>query len=197
MARRKNTGFNVSGKSITDISNISIQEFNRLTESDLRKAVSRLASAANKRIRTFERKGSTSPAVEYISRSGGKFSTKGKTANELRAEFTRARDFLRAKTSTVKGVEKVKKTTIDALKRSGVNISPEQFDDFFKAYERLKETNPEIANKNFKYNAMRDLSQMMKNDVDVDDLITRMQEQLREGYEDETDDDDLSDFFEM
>lgn len=196
MARRKNTGFNVSGKSITDISNISIQEFNRLTESDLRKAVSRLASAANKRIKTFERKGATSPAVEYISRSGGKFSTKGKTANELRAEFTRARDFLRAKTSTVKGVEKVKKTTIDALKRSGVNISPEQFDDFFKAYERLKETNPEIANKNFKYNAMRDLSQMMQNDVDVDDLITRMQEQLREGYEDETDD-DLSDFFEM
>lgn len=99
----------VSGKSINDIMNIKPKDFNELSFSDLKKLTGRLVSAANKRVRTFQKYGETSPALEKMEKTGGIFSVKGKDLNELKIEFFRIKDFLQNKTSVRKEWEKIKK----------------------------------------------------------------------------------------
>ena len=100
---------NVKGLKITDIMDIDLDAFNRLTESDLRHLTSRLVSAGNKRIRRLKAKDINSPALQGLGREMA-FSTKlpkgtsrQQRVNKLRAEFSRARSFLTSETSTVSG----------------------------------------------------------------------------------------------
>ena len=101
------------GKSIGDISSMSIEELNAMDRPTLAKAVSRLASAANKRLKRFEGSELESPATKSVEKSGGKFGTRGKTLNQLRSEFIRAKNFLGNKTSTIKGYKQFKKDFFD------------------------------------------------------------------------------------
>ena len=100
---------NVKGLRITDIMDIDLDAFNRLTESELRHLTSRLVSAGNKRIRRLKAKDINSPALQGLGREMA-FSTKlpkgtsrQQRVNKLRAEFSRARSFLTSETSTVSG----------------------------------------------------------------------------------------------
>lgn len=151
----------VSGMSVQDILNMDINTFNRLTASELRKVVGRLVSAGNKRLRSFERSGESSPATRHVMKSGGVFSTKGKDLNELRAEYARAKIFMQSKTGTRKGWKQVKKETIQGLKKRGIEISEKQFEDVWKAYEDLKELSPEVANRGLKYSVLKDVADMV------------------------------------
>ena len=73
--------------------------------SQYRRAASRLASVANKRIDRLEANGLTeSPAYKTYLETGGKFGVKGKTHNEVQAEVARLKRFIESSTSTVKGV---------------------------------------------------------------------------------------------
>lgn len=173
----------VSGMSIDDIMNMDIQTFNKLNKSDLQKVVGRLVSAGNKRLRSFEKAGESSPATRHIERSGGAFSTKGKNINELRTEYTRAKTFLQSKTSSRRGWNKVKKDTAETLKRHGVNgITPDKLDDVLKVYERLKEVDPSVASKNMKYRIMSDISEITDG-RSIDDVMNEMLDRIDDIYE--------------
>lgn len=172
----------VSGLSVSDILNMDISKFNSLNQSDLKKVVGRLVSAGNKRLRTFERMGESSPATRYVMRSGGVFSTKGKNINELRAEYARAKGFLQSKTGSQKGWKKVKKETSDALKKQGVNVTPEQLTKVLETYEDLKEIDPSVTNKNMKYKVLNEISEMV-DDYDVNNIIEIMRNRMTEIYE--------------
>ena len=77
----------------------------------LKAEVSRLASMANKRIVRLENHGfEDSPAYQQFVASGGeKFSVRGKDYNELQKELARVRQFINAKTSTIRGAQSVLK----------------------------------------------------------------------------------------
>lgn len=85
----------------------------------LKAEVSRKASMANKRLKRLEQKGLTSsPAYKMWLESGGaKFSVRGKNYNELQAELARVNQFIEAKTSTIRGVNKVLQ---DIAKTTGI-----------------------------------------------------------------------------
>lgn len=85
----------------------------------LKAEVSRKASMANKRLKRLEQKGLTSsPAYKMWLESGGvKFSVRGKNYNELQAELARVNHFIDAKTSTIRGVNKVLQ---DIAKTTGI-----------------------------------------------------------------------------
>lgn len=186
MARAYKNKSIVSGMSINDILNIDNEVFNRLTESDMRKVVGRLVSAGNKRLRSFERAEEKSPATRHINRSGGVFSTKGKTLNELRAEYVRAKNFLTAKTGTRRGWKQVKKATIKSLNKRGIMLAEFQFDLLWDAYEDLKELSPDVANKNLKYRVLTDISDMMVDDSKTaEEIATELHNQLSEIYEEQ------------
>lgn len=109
MAKKKNGNYDVTGLSINEIMNIDLDTFNNMGERELKQITSRLVSASNKRIRTFEKKGITSPAVRSLG-TNNRFSVKlsddvtpQNRVNKLRQEYARARSFLSMKTSTMKG----------------------------------------------------------------------------------------------
>lgn len=199
----------VSGMSVQDVLNIDNKLFNSLTESDLRKVVGRLVSAGNKRLRTFERNDTKSPAVVQVMRSGGAFSTKGKDLAALRAEYSRAKSFLQAKTGTVKQWNTVKQDTIDSMKKRGVELSKNQFDTIFKIYDRLSEVDPSIEDKRYKYKIIDEISNELadtledEEDADQDslinDVVSGMMDRITEIYEEEQEDEDggVSEFFDL
>lgn len=184
MARKYKQPSIVSGMSVQDILNMDIDTFNKLNTSDLRKVVGRLVSAGNKRLRSFERAGESSPATRHVAKSGGAFSTKGKDLNALRAEYTRAKNFMQAKTGTRKGWKQVKKETIQGLKKQGVEMSESQFEDVWKAYEDLKELSPEVANRGLKYSVLKDVADMVTDtDKSADEIATALHDNLSQIYE--------------
>ena len=186
MARKYKQPSIVSGMSVQDILNMDINTFNKLNTSDLRKVVGRLVSAGNKRLRSFERAGESSPATRHVAKSGGAFSTKGKDLNALRAEYTRAKNFMQAKTGTRKGWKQVKKETIQGLKKQGVEMSENQFDDVWKAYEDLKELSPEVANRGLKYSVLKDVADMVTDtDKSADEIATALHDNLSQIYEEQ------------
>ena len=186
---------------VQQILNMDSAEFNKLSKPQLRKAVQTLASAGNKRLKRFESSGVSSGAYQHVQRSGGKFSTKGKNLNALRAEFVRAKTFLSSKGGSITGAKKIQKDTLKALKKQGVELSPEQYNNFWKAYERLKETSPEVANKGLKYTVLGDIAELMEQDItNPEELAEIMARQLEEAYEEQEElenDTGVSRFFEI
>lgn len=202
MARTYKQPSIVSGLTVQDILNMDINTFNKLNTSDLRKVVGRLVSAGNKRLRSFERAGESSPATRHVEKSGGAFSTRGKDLNALRAEYTRAKNFLQSKTGTRKGWKQVKKETIQGLKKQGVEMTDSIFNDVWKAYEDLKELSPEVANRGLKYSVLKDVADIVTDgNKSVDEIAMALHKNLSSIYEEraglENGVDGVSGFFEI
>lgn len=116
----KKSGFTVAGKSIADLIRTGSQHLNRLKEENLRKVVTRLSSAANKRADRMEKSGESSPALDAREQSGGRFSAKGKFGEALKNEFLRVKQFLQDPTSSLKGWNQRKKEALKEAKERGV-----------------------------------------------------------------------------
>lgn len=202
MARKYKQPSIVSGMTVKNILNMGIDAFNKLKTSAMRLIVGRLVSAGNKRLRSFERAGESSPATRHVYKSGGAFSTKGKDLNGLRAEYIRAKNFLEAKTGTRKGWKQVKKETIQGLRKQGVDMTESQFDDVWKAYENLKELSPEVANRGLKYSVLKEVADMVTDtNKSADEIATAIHDNLSSIYEEQAGLDDgvdgVSGFFEI
>ena len=188
----------VSGLSVKQILNMDVSEFNKLGLKDLQKITGRLVSAGNKRIRRANEKKIKSPAFAYIRDHGGMFSTKGKTLNQLRAEFVRAKNFLEAETSTIKGAEKFIRDSIAALEEVGVHLEYEDFNDIMEAYESLKKSDKSVAERGLKYGVLEELQSYVDKGMDADAIKTEIYNELEAVYEKEQEEmsqDGVSGFF--
>lgn len=172
------------------ILNISSSDFNKLSERELRKYVQTLANTANKRISTLRSSGLSSPALSYIE-SGGKISTRGKKLNELRSEYMRAKGFLESKTGSVRGARGVMNSTIQMLGARGVNINQSQYNDFWKAYERLKAAEPSVANKGMNYRVWGEIAEALHDTDDIEKIVENIYNNLEIIYEENEEDDNL------
>ena len=181
--------FNVKGKSVSDILNMDYNDFISMNYSDMRKAVSRLVSAGNKRIRRLESKGLETGATDFVKRSGGYFSTKGKNLNQLRAEFSRAKAFFGMKSSTIKGLKEVRKGMQERLKEfnKGQKIPESDMDRVMRSYEELKRLDPSVNNKREKYNILQSIYEEVKNNSDtpVGEIAVKMKTRVTELYEEQ------------
>lgn len=110
----------------------------------LKAEVSRKASMANKRLVRLENNNLTSsPAYQkWVDYQGGvKFSVKGKDYNQLQQELARLNQFIDAKTSTVRGLNKVLK---DMAKNTGIKYGSikelqSKASNFFTLADKIKE----------------------------------------------------------
>lgn len=98
--------FDVTGKSVKELSQLSLNQLKKIEDKDVRTITSRLVSASNKRLRRLEKAGFK---VATETRTIQPFSIKGKSIDEVREVFAKASYFLQLKTSTVKGQEDIKK----------------------------------------------------------------------------------------
>lgn len=199
MAKRKYKNKSiVSGLTIDTILNMDIKTFNRLDKSDLQKIVGRLVSAGNKRIRALEKANIETPATKYVKDTGGKFSTRGKSLNQLRSEYIRAKNFINAKTSSVSGWKKVKRETVKGLKGSGVNVNANNLDSVLMAYEKLKSIDPSVGERQLKYKVMGRIVDEIDHKT-PEQIALELSGRINEIYESSIEEDDtgLSDFFEI
>ena len=196
----------VAGKSIDQILNMPLKELEKLTTSQLRELVGRGVSAGNKRIRRFEKKMGSLPQVGQKDRTTYnemKFSTVGKDRQGLMEEFKRIKQYMRAETSSLRGYKNVQKKAIRSLQSSaGIDLTKTNYDRFWKAYERLKELHPEIADSNYKYGILQEMASRVegKKRFSIDKLIRDMESKITEIYEEQqgvANGDGTSGFFEI
>ena len=120
---------------LRDVYDMSYNEFSSLSVKDLRKVVSRLSSAANKRIKRLENAELVSPALLEVKESGGKFGTKGKSEEALKAEFFRLKNFFKAESSTVKGARSLEKNAKEVIKNVyGVDLDDTEYKKILSGY---------------------------------------------------------------
>lgn len=203
---------NVKGLKITDIMDIDLDAFNRLTESELRHLTSRLVSAGNKRIRRLKAKDINSPALQGLGKEMA-FSTKlpkgtsrQQRVNKLRAEFSRARSFLTSETSTVSGykafAERTKERIASELGMDARTLGERLdlnrlFDILHKAQEKGIISSYRGSQGSVQARAI--IADFLVEDpnMDEDELMARLEREAdrmyeeRELVEDETDDFDL------
>lgn len=127
----------LKGTNINDLLDIGPDVISKLTRSELSRVVSRLASAANKRLRRMNKAG-----LNVL--NDKMFGAKGKDIYKLRSEYKRLYNFFNRKAyNSVTSARKFKDKTIERLV-SGTNIDPETVTDndiarFFQLFSSLHE----------------------------------------------------------
>ena len=188
----------VKGKSINDLLNIDIKDFNALSRSDLSKIVSRLGSAANKRIKTFEKYHIEPPALHNLRQGGTHITSKGKNIEQLKAEYIRAKNFLKAKTSTLKGYKQFREDIKSKISKDGFSPSNEELDKAIEIVNALRDILPdESIGSPPKLIAMA-IEEIRKGNKTFWEIVDDMKERLTEEYEGRKarDKTGVSDFFE-
>lgn len=190
-----------SGKSTQELLDIDFSDFIGYDYKQMKNVVQRLASTANKRIKAFiDKDMKSSPALYNLWEKGTydwdiasannvmlaqlKFSTKGKDLNALRKEYKSLKQFLSAKTSTVKGWQGVQKQTINTMQsKHGITITPEQFDSLWKVYEKLKKTQSFLGLPQYKYETIKMIQTELNASTDIEDVIVKAMSRVNEIYD--------------
>lgn len=138
---------------------MDIDEFSHLSKTELRQAVSRLADAANKRLKRVSKSDVVSPAYMELMDNGNKFSTRGKSEIELQIEFRRVSNFLQDKTSTIKGAREYMEETRQNLKNAfGIEINKLDFAELIKEYGRIINESPDFQSRALRYKSLKNFN---------------------------------------
>lgn len=165
-----------------NIVDMTPEQFNKLSKQELRGYTQILASAGNKRIKRMQEAGQSSKSMEAVLQRG-KFSTAGKSQSELRAEFMRAKRYLESKTGSLAGAKKVQRETINTLHEKGINVSSEQYGEFWRIYEELKKNDPTVANKGMMYAVLERIAEYQRDHMESHEILENMQADLQGIYE--------------
>lgn len=182
MARQRIT----AGKSIQDIMDMSMREFESYTPAQQREITSRLASAANKRLRNLQKNNIENPATLRLNMSGGKISVKGKSGEDLKSEFFRASQFLNSKFSQTKEWRKFEKK----LDASYKNKDEQEHNNAhmglaFSYFDILQETDPTISQLREKYRLVDVIADFIRDGLDSNEIIQQAKNYLENRYREE------------
>lgn len=143
-----------------EIINLDIEDIQKLSTKQLQRLTTQIVSTANKRVKALQNAGlEDSLILTQMKDFSGRFSSKieGKNKlNRLRNTFSNVRNFLLAETSTVRGYKKYNRETAERIAGNKNMRDPEASDfikryesdielrrDFWRIYNRLKETYPD------------------------------------------------------
>lgn len=152
------------GRSVQDIIRMDADEFAHLSKTELRQAVSRLADAANKRMKRISKSDLVSPAYLEAIDNGGRFSTRGKSEIELQIEFRRVSNFLQDKTSTSKGAKEYMEETRQAIKDVfGISINKSDFAELIRGYSQILNESPDFQSRALRYKSLKNFTIGLEN----------------------------------
>ena len=116
--------------------------FTSMKREDLIVQMQPTIDAANKRLKRLQGMETLSPALNSVMQSGGKFSIKGKTRNEILKESSRAISFINMKTSTVSGAKQFERNFAAKLSNKSKNITNDQRKTLFDSFRKLQQISP-------------------------------------------------------
>lgn len=171
-------------------------DINRLNAADTKAALRIVQNNVNKQIRRWDNYTAStgksySPAARGLIESGGLISAKGKsTVGQQRKELARGLRFLQSKTRTIAGWETQKEINTASLNRHLASVGKdhqltvEDYDRFYAAYEKAKEINPNIASLEMKYDIMERLAEEVTDySKSPEELAAELAAEVSEIYE--------------
>ena len=188
------TKVNLTGKSVKDLIHLSATQIKGYDRQNLARIVTKLDSAANKRLVRLEKAGYNTPAMRAAKvDKGERFSVAGKNLKELRAAYIRVSNFLKSDTSTKKGYKIFLKKMQKAFADKGVTIGgggDKATQDFIqketKIFDWLKERNPIIEESGYKYEALQKISEYVnQGNLSESAIKKRMAKWVKKTYEEE------------
>ena len=189
-----------------DLASLTNTQFNKLSRAELAKAVQQTNTTIKRRLETMGRADiGMSPAERALRKVNSPegeqpvdWTTRGKNVNELRSDLALNLNFLTSETGTLAGWKAVRADTMKSLAAKGVSLSNEQFDNFFDAYEKLKELDPKASLRAIKYKTMDELAgaiesgltnakELSQDEIDarITDIISDIKDQIDEIYRQE------------
>ena len=188
------------GYNAKDMTEIDLDTLNRMSRSELSKVVSRMTDVSKKRLKRLEKNQEYTPAYYGLKEKSmnGDLSVKGKNINELRAMYKQQKSFLTAKTSTMKGAERVKQAEAERL---GVKFdSKDSANAFWQQYNKFIET---AEGKQSVYNqgsnvVQQQIADMVVNqEMEEEAILQQLQEMYEDDFEDDFEDDLFNDFYDL
>ena len=169
---------------------------NDLNTDQLKKLVSTMASASNKRIKRLAQAGQ--PIEDTVDR----FSVAGKNRNQLLSEYARAKQFLNTENLSLSGQRKIRQESNKRLaeklnqKADTFFNDKDKYDTFWRTYERLAEIDKSVKLPQYKYRLLNDMKQVYKEnpEMDVESLTEKMRERtdyIYQTLQEETETDDI------
>lgn len=189
---------------INQILKLNISDISQLSEKELRGIVSQMRKVANNRLKSLSKKQLKTETVKQLMRSGGKISVKGKDLNALKAEFFRAKAFLKNPASKVVGAKKEVKRMNEGIKKISEKIgaSVEKTSNILSLYEKAVDADPSLGAgaRVYKYKLLEYLSEAANDkNKSIEQISAELSTRLSELYEEgvRNDIDTISEFFEM
>lgn len=130
----RTTSGKVQGK-VSDYLNMNDKALNTLTKDELAGIITKMANVYNRRLPRLAKEGSR--AYTNVMEGGGKFSSKGKTLNELRKEYARINSFADDLSATVEGTKKIRKEFLDRVGLKG-SIDAGEYNELWGIYNKLQ-----------------------------------------------------------
>lgn len=168
------------------ILNLTQRELERMTEKELRQAVSALRSTSRKRYERLVEAdvySQSAIALHRSSGSGGVFPTvKNMDTITLLNEQKRYKQFLTSKTSTVKGARKTQNKTKNLIEdlSGGKEFTDEEITEIFLMADELKNEMNVLQSSTDRISA---ISEVYAPDLSKDEIMTRAREKMVEIYE--------------
>ena len=152
--------------------------------------------AANKRLKRLQGLETLSPALSSVMESGGKFSLKGKTRNEVIKESSRAIAFINMRTSTVSGAKQFENNFAAKLSNKSKNITNDQRKLLFDSFRKLQQISPVGLNIYGSDRLVRMLAdEVVDEKYDFETTMNKALNELTKAYEDfQSEYDDLDPF---
>lgn len=161
---------------------MSMEKFGTYTPTQQREIVSRLASAANKRLRTLEKSGIENPATLRVELSGGKFSVKGKSGQELKQELFRVKQFLGSKFSSKREWNKFEKKLEAKIKEDATEQDKNATKLAYGYFDVLQELEPSLITKRARYNLVEQIALYIKEGNSPKEVMNKAKQWLEDEY---------------
>lgn len=158
--------------------------FSSMKRKDLVEQLQPTIDAANKRLKRLQGLETLSPALNSVMQSGGKFSIKGKTRNEILKESSRALAFINMKTSTVSGAKQFEKNFAAKLSNKSKNITNDQRKTLFDSFRKLQQISPVGLNIYGSERLVRMLAdEVVDENYSFEDTMNKALKELEREYE--------------
>lgn len=149
---------------LKDIMAVDTVQLNKMNKKELQNYVRNAADIANKRVdRAIEKgTGDISPSIRAWQEAGGvRFSSKGKTLNQLRKEFVREQNFLSSKTSLGRGIKKYERKIEELIGRK--DLTDDEKSTLFANYRNFEKW--QKKNNKERYGSSESIKAFFKEDV--------------------------------
>ena len=174
-------------QTVKELVNVDPHEVGKWDVKTLRSNVTKMVSAANKRIARMLKAGLTNHSVQEVADRGG-FRVKGKNENQLRGEYIRLRQFLNQKNTTVGGYRKQIKESQKRLADEGIKVTDTEYGKLNLVYGKLQQRSKALADKALKYKIYDKIIKHIRkngNKKTIDDTVAEMEREIEKVYEDE------------